>query len=514
MINNKKTYFGIFIVAVLLVLMIIVWNFFFAVKRYNVLFIAVDDMNDWVSILENYPGIHTPNIERLAKDGIVFREAHAASTVCNPSRFAVVSGLLPSSTGVYDRKTPTKYLVKKHRFKFLMDYFKEAGYYTVGIGKILHTGLDPLYKWDRYFQWKTREKMKRMNGINDCDEAFFDWGEFNGNENDIDDVKKVNHAKDFLRKKHNKPFFLAVGIHNPHLPWIVPKRFFDLYPIDKIQINDDKDDLADLSVSANDFIEPVDEKNFVNSNNKANAIQAYLAAVSFTDELLGRILDALEASEYADNTIIVFWSDHGLHLGEKKHWRKSTLWRNSSHVPFVISTPESRKKGQLIVEEPVSFVDILPTLLDLCHIKTKPERVDGHSLLPLMTEDSNKDWLYPAITVMRPNNYSIHYKSWHYIHYKNNDEELYDLSKDRHDRHNLAQDKNYEDVLARFRKFAPGTPYIPLSELPLDKLTDEQLDHRNNLDCLMANYFSYVNVYRLRACNYDRITQSTSFSHY
>jgi arylsulfatase A-like enzyme len=452
--NSIKTMVKTSISVVILIVLLFSFWFFkpWQNHRYNVVFISVDDMNNWVSILKNYPGIQTPNLERLAKHGANFIEAHTASPVCNPSRFSTLTGLLPSTTGIYDRKTPTKKLVKEKKYKFVMDYFKEAGYLTVGIGKILHTGLNRAYKWDKYHKFTINKQVKRMNGISDITDAFFDWGEFVGKEEDIDDVKMVNLAKNFLEQVHLRPFFLAVGIHNPHLPWVVPSRFFDMYPIEKIQLTNYEGDNSDLPSAAQEFINIQDDKALANVENKKETIRAYLAALSFTDELLGRLLDSLEKSRYADNTIIVFWSDHGLHLGEKNHWRKSTLWRESTHIPFIISTPETRKNAGLIVSEPVSLLDTTPTLLDLCNINFRSSSFDGISLTPLINKKPGTVWSHPAISIMNPGNYSVHFQNWHYVLYANGDQELYDLNSDMEDRYNLAQTKDYQQILNMFRK--------------------------------------------------------------
>ena len=470
----------------------------------NVLFISVDDMNNWISILENYPGVKTPNIERLAKQGVFFKEAHTASPICNPSRFAALSGLLPSKTSVYDRKSIVEPLVREKQFKFIMDYFKEASYHVEGSGKVFHTGSNIHYDWNKYERYKKKKHRKHLNGITDFTGSFFDWGVYEGDELDIIDVKLANAAASFLTKKHRKPFFLAVGIHNPHLPWIVPQRFFDLYPIEDISLNFVENDLRDLPPAARDFINFEDDAVMPSSQARKEATQAYLAMLTFTDELVGKIIDSLEASAYLDNTIVVFWSDHGLHLGEKQHWRKSTLWREATHVPLIFVTPETRKAGGQVISKPVGFVDILPTTLDLCGLEAD-ENLDGRSLQPLFNGD--REWNYPAITIMNPYNSSVHYKNWHYIQYKNYDEELYDYIEDPNDLRNLANEQTYKDVLTELRELTPQTYFISLQELAVYALSSAERKTAKLRDCSFRAFFSYLKLSPAYACD---ITASDS----
>jgi len=492
-------------------LLVSLFSFSLASAKPNVLFISVDDMNNWISLLENYPGIKTPNIERLAKQGVLFKEAHTASAVCNPSRFSVLSGLLPSSTSVYDKKSIVESLVREKQFKFIMDYFKEASYHLEGSGKIFHTGSNIHYDWNKYKRFKKKKHTQHLNGIQDFTGSFFDWGVYEGDELDIIDVKLVDEAADFFQKKHSKPFFLAVGIHNPHLPWIVPQRFFDLYPIEKIDLNYVAGDNSDLPRAALEFINLDDDKVMPSDEARKEATQAYLAMLSFTDELVGKIMDSLESSKYLDNTIVVFWSDHGLHLGEKKHWRKSTLWREATHVPLIFVTPETRKNGGLVVDKPVGFVDILPTTLELCDLEPD-DGLDGHSLKPLIEGDTS--WDYPAVTIMRPYNVSIHYKNWHYIQYKNYEEELYDYVNDRNDLKNLATDPAYSTVLEELRKFTNIDYKISLQELVSFSLKPREKRSFKTMSCEFKSFFSYYKLQPAFICDKEFPIEGSSFTRY
>lgn len=485
---HKKT--KILLVLGLIIFVIFVFAFLRTNRRPNIVFISVDDMNNWISVLKNYPGIKTPNLERLARMGVLFKEAHAASPVCNPSRFSILTGLLPSSSGVYNKKSPTAHLVKNKKYKFIMDYFKDQGYHVTGFGKIFHEGINQYYPWDCYKCFSKKKHSQRINSIEDFTGSFFDWGISTGDESKLVDVGLVNNVEKFFKNDHHRePFFLAIGMHNPHMPWIVPKRFFDLYDPQIIKANLAENDTQEIPQGAYNMIYAEDESLMLNSTTKVEAIHAYLATLSFTDELLGRILDAIENSEYNENTLIVFWSDHGLHLGEKKHWRKSTLWRNSTHIPLIFAGNNLEHR---IVTQAVSLVDVLPTLMDLCEIKVQ-SKLDGHSLKPLMLNE-NYQWNYPAITIMNPYNFSAYYQNWHYIQYANYDEELYNIQTDQEELNNLADQSIYHSTIEKLRSFGPQNYRISLFNLLIFAFNDNELRDLDNFDCHLRNYFSYYKV--------------------
>ena len=263
-----------------------------------------------------------------------------------------------------------------------------------------------------------------------------------------------------MEKPQAKPFFLAFRITKPHLPWRVPRKYFDLHPLVGIHLplvkKGDLDDLPAFGKKlAREVYDPSGEKNFavkpdgdhanVIANNQWRvAVQAYLATISFADAQIGRVLDALDRSEHADNTIIVLWGDHGWHLGEKEHWRKHALWDVSTRTPLIFSTPKGVVKDQLC-ESPVSLIDIYPTLIDLCGL---PERagLDGQSLKPLL-ENTDRKRERPVVITYGFKNHALQTERWRYIQYHDGGQELYDHDSDPNEWTNLANNSKYQKVV-------------------------------------------------------------------
>ena len=367
-----------------------------AVEKPNVLFIAVDDMNDWVGCLGGYGGkVHTPNIDQLAKHGMLFTNAHCAAPVCNPSRTAVLTGLRPSTTGIYDNGQWWRPAMPD--VVTLPEYFARHGYEAVGGGKIFHhtPGFNPPEQWHDYFPqvfddpwhrprpnnafpvrglaWPDSFPLCGLDNVRTgkrppANPREFDWGPLNKADLEMGDGQMVSWAKDFLQKEHDKPFFLAAGIFRPHLPWYAPKKYFDLYPLDAIVLPkvpaDDLEDIPDAGQQLS--LNRGDEWQYLKREGRwREAVRAYLASISFADAMVGELLQALRQSPHAENTIVVLWSDHGWHLGEKHHWHKFTLWEESTRVPLVIAVPEDTKSGGR-TSQPVSLIDLYPTLINLC----------------------------------------------------------------------------------------------------------------------------------------------------
>ncbi|MFC4993389.1 sulfatase [Rubritalea tangerina] len=353
-------------------------------QKMNVLFIAVDDLNDWVACLGNKQAI-TPNIDRLAAKGMLFTNASCAASVCNPSRAAVMSGLRPSTSGVYENATPLQTQIPASHLT-LPKYFKKNGYITHGSGKIYHDqiGGHPHDDFDHYHFWNEHyrkwgwelgysrypdpEPQERPHAkITRLTKRNFDFAPIEGTESMMPDFLSTNYGVDFLNKNHHAPFFLAIGIFRPHLPWFAPQKYFDLYPIDNIQLPPtNPDDLNDLSAIALKRTNDKASKHnkVIALNEWKKAVQAYLACISFADAQIGRLLNALENSPYKDNTIIVLWSDHGYHLGEKDHWHKRTLWERSVRVPYIVVAPGTSKPGTK-TDAPVDLMSVYPSLLEL-----------------------------------------------------------------------------------------------------------------------------------------------------
>jgi arylsulfatase A-like enzyme len=283
----------------------------------------------------------------------------------------------------------------------------------------------------------------------------FDWGPLDKKDLEMGDGHAIQWAIDFLNQKHAKPFYLAVGTFRPHLPWYAPKKYFDLYPLSAIELPDVKaDDLDDVPEPGQKLAkQTLQDYNLVVQTGKyKEAVQAYLAAISFVDSLLGRLLDALDYSEYGKNTIIVFWSDHGWHLGEKNHWHKMTLWERATRVPFIISAPGY--KTNITINQPVNLIDIYPTLVELCQLSPKQD-LDGNSLIPLLT-DPQKNW-HPTVTTMNRGNHAVRDERWRYIQYSDGSEELYDHKQDPHEWTNLAKNPEFESIKKKLQKWLPSS---------------------------------------------------------
>jgi arylsulfatase A-like enzyme len=321
----------------------------FANESPNVLFIAVDDLRDWVGHLDGHPQAKTPNIDRLAKRGVSFGNAHCSAPLCNPSRISLLTGIAPANSGVYGNG-------EKLRDKLpdaitLMQHFRASGYVVRGSGKIFH-GTNPYDKesWDDYFvPGRTKGGAGRQRDMRLPKNAWTPWGKVDLKDEEMFDGRVASWAVSELDKPSSEPFFLACGFTKPHLPWVVPRKYFDLYPLESIALPPSVvGDLADVPAFgkrlAREVYDPSGEKNFatpggdhanVVSNGQWHiAVQAYLATISFVDAQIGRVLDALNDSPHANNTIIVLWGDHGWHLGEKEHWRKHALWNVSTRTPL------------------------------------------------------------------------------------------------------------------------------------------------------------------------------------
>ncbi len=435
----------------------------------NILFITLDDMNDWVGCLNGYSGpVHTPHIDALANRGRLFANAHCPAPLCNPSRTAVLSGLRPSTTGIYDNtqwwrpSLPDTVMLPEH--------FKAHGYQTACSGKVLHhtPGFNPPEMWDELFQqafdlgyvtgedpsappsgqpmtWRPGYPLNGLEEVRTWQHPpggthEFDWGQIDLEDQETGDGQAACWAADYLSRQHNKPFFLAVGSFRPHLPWYVPRKYLDLYPLDDIVPPDVlDDDLNDVPPAGRKLVQEVanaHDLTIIQRNGLYKiAIQAYLASLSYSDAIVGMVLDALAKSDYYQNTYVVLWVDHGFHMGEKGYLGKSTLWERSTRIPLIIAGPDVAKPG-VCTRQAVSSLDIYPTLNELCGFTPKPE-LEGESLLPLLS-DPNTKREQPAITTIAPGAHSARSERWRYIRYADGSEELYDHQSDPNEWDNLA----------------------------------------------------------------------------
>lgn len=422
-------------------------------KRPNVLMLVVDDLNDWVGYLGTNPQVQTPHMDALAAAGTRFMRAYCNAPLCNPSRASALTGLLPSRTHVIDNTIrlregiPDAYTLPQH--------FKSHGYNTYGLGKVFHSD-DPV-------SWTT-SKIRPADPVpagdlpkqfckgpvdSDLESQFnWDWAPLDVTDHEMSDGKVADWAIELLGQSHTKPFFMGVGMFKPHTAWYVPQKYFDLYPVDSVILPDvlatDADDippsgLAQINTNGVNF----HDRCIVKPKAWQPAVQGYLASISFADAQIGRVLNALANSQYADNTIVVLWSDNGFHLGEKLRWHKHALWEKTIRVPFMIKLPKDLNKGG-VVDAGVSLLDMYPTLVDYCGLPL-PAGLQGRSLRPLISNPAIV-WQHPALTIMDGNHYSLRTEKWRYIRYNNGDEELYDHDVDGKEWNNLAANPAYDDL--------------------------------------------------------------------
>ncbi len=437
-------------------------------ERPNVLFIAVDDQNDWMGCMGGHPDVITPNYDRLASRGVLFTNAHCSAPLCNASRASLMTGLRPSTTGVYDNRQPFREAAPDA--VTLSTHFMNHGYVVEGSGKIYHGGFPDPKSWQTYWpsmrQPRAGDPMpdgRPLNGIPKT--SHFDWGPVDVPDEEMGDWKVCDWVSGELGRNFSDPFFLACGIFRPHLPWYVPRKYFDMYPVDEITLPNVKDDdLDDVPPHGVKIARPGgDHKKVIETDNWRRAVQGYLASVSFADACLGRVLDALDAGPNRDNTIVVLWGDHGWHLGEKLHWRKFALWEEATHNPLMFVVPGVAQPGARC-SRPVSLLDVYPTLADLCDLGPRDE-LEGNSLLPLL-EDPNMAWEPPAVTTYMQNNHSVRSERWRYIRYHDGTEELYDHSRDEMEWTNLAGDAKYAAIKAEHARWLPTVNADPSPHAP------------------------------------------------
>lgn len=437
--------------------------------RPNVLFIALDDLNTWAMGLSDEYAAKTPHMNALAGRGVLFSNAHCAAPVCGPSRTSVMTGVSPATSGVYQNKQDWRECSRLKDHVTLPQHFRNHGYRVVGGGKLYHAAnlsekmlmgyLDP-EPWHEYFPSKQRQLPddfipagNSRNGSNRFYGGRFDWDALDIDDSDMGDGKVVAWAEKQLSRQHDQPLFLGVGIYRPHIPWYTPRKWFANYPVDEVPLTTaSDDDLIDIPDAAKTMSKHAWHRWLVENEKRDDAVQAYLASVSFADMLVGRLIKALDRGPLADNTIIVLWSDHGYHLGHKQHWEKRVLWEQATRIPLLISVPGMNSAGQRC-DQPVSLLDLYPTLIDLCD-PGPTQNLDGQSLRPLLIDPSTKSDRI-VCTTYKPGNHSVRSRYWRYIRYADGSEELYDHRVDSGEFHNLAAMPEYESLKQRLAKGMP-----------------------------------------------------------
>lgn len=426
--------------------------------RPNVLFIAVDDLNDMPTFMGSYPDAITPNMDRLAAQGVLFKRAHCQVPLCGPSRASIMTSTLATTHGYHGHMSDEKVQARGREMgtSTMPEFFRDNGYHVMAVGKIFHNhvpkgsvdesgGRGP---WDKHPDGK-----QKYNG----GKTLTDWGRWPGKEEDMSDYKAAEWAVERLNKTYDKPFMMMVGFLRPHVPWIVPDRWFDYYPHpEKLTLPpfkaDDLDDVPEISKFLNISTEMPHTDTLIRKKQWHEVIQAYLASCTFADYYVGQVIDAVKNSPAADNTIIVLWSDHGYHLGEKNTFQKESLWERSSHVPLIFAGPGIQPEQ--ICGRTVSLIDILPTLADLCDLPPK-KAWEGRSIRPLI-EDPSKAWKHPTLTTWQGNNVAVQTERFRYIHYEDGSEELYDHHEDLKEYTNLANNPEYAAVKKKLKTYLPA----------------------------------------------------------
>ena len=435
---------------------------FAAEKKLNVLFIAIDDLNTRLGCYGD-PLVQSPNIDRLAARGVRFERAYCQYALCNPSRSSLMTGLRPDTTRVFDLK---------YHFRdglpnvvTIPQMFMTNGYYAARVGKIFHygvpgdigtSGLDDPTSWMKVVNPRGRDKDEEDQIINYSPKRALGSAMAylidQGKDEENTDGRVAAEAIKLLEDNKDKPFFIAAGFYRPHTPWIAPKKYFDLYPLEKMKLPvDPPDDREHIPKSA---LISTEQPHFgVNEQQARECLRAYHAATTFVDAQIGKVLDALDRLKLTDKTIVVLWSDHGYHLGEHGLWMKRSLFEESTHVPFVIAAPGMKGNGKpspRIVE----FVDIYPTLADLGGL-TPPNNLAGVSLKPLLQEPS-RPWKQSGFTQVLYGNvtgHAVRTERWRYIEWDDgkNGRQLYDHDNDPREYHDLSKDPKFATVVAEMR---------------------------------------------------------------
>lgn len=467
----------------------------------NVLFIAIDDLNDWIGCMGGHPQALTPNIDALAGRGILFTNAHCASPACNPSRAAIFSGRTAHHTGVWSNDSSQ--LLRQHPdILAIPRAFHAGGYATRGTGKMLHGGgrdnvllfdqsFNPEQRWSPFSSKQVRYTPKELPskgsenprhvvegvGANpvvlplnrmpsdrkpqEADGESFDWGPLDVADSEMGDTLITDWAIEQLQAGFSdQPFFMGVGYYRPHIPLWAPTKYFEPFPLDSIQLPTySADDLTDLGPTgmrwALEAVTAGSHQTVVDHDQWHAAVQAYLACTYYVDQQIGRLLAALDDAELGENTLVVLWTDHGWHLGEKQHWGKWTGWERSTRVPLIIVPPRTHAEEFAAAgsrcDQPVSLIDLYPTLLELCDV-AGPAELDGESLVPLLRDPTQKTGRH-VLTTFDEGNITVRGERWRYIRYADGSEELYDHQSDPHEWRNVVADPQHAAVVEGLRQY-------------------------------------------------------------
>lgn len=420
----------------------------------NILMICIDDLNDWVVFLGGHPDVKSPHLDALARRARHFTNAHCVVPVCSASRVSIMSGLHATTHGSYEFGPSYQSIPRLREVPCLQQYFRDHGYRTYAGGKVLHHG------FRGSLQEAIEVRLGRAGGPRppktmNWPGGAWDWGAFPERDAQMFDDQLARKTAAVLAGQHDKPFFISVGFFRPHVPLLVPQKWFDLYDRDSLTLpKAPASDLADLppNLRGRINVEPV-HREVVEKGAWRGLVHAYLASISFVDHCVGLVMEGLAKGPHSDETLVVLWSDHGFHLGEKHQWAKRYLWEEATRVPFLIAGPGIEPGG---CDEPVSLLDLYPTLVEKCGLPAN-ESLDGLSLLPQL-KDPAAPRERPVLTSSFFGNHAIRSKDWRYLRYADGAEELYDHRRDPDEFDNLATLPEYEKIKKSLARWLPTDP--------------------------------------------------------
>ncbi|WNC69165.1 sulfatase [Thalassotalea nanhaiensis] len=425
-------------------------------KQPNIVFIAVDDMNDWVGYMGGHPQAMTPNMDKLANQGVAFMNAQTVSPGCSPSRNALLYGVEPYNSGLYPFYEHDIHKQLHEKYVTLPRFLKDNGYLTYGSGKIHHGPEYSNLEWTDYLDADRHPKVFAKNKGFHTNKK----NSFRPVTNPLEqlfDHQVASYGIDAI-KKHgsnatDKPYFAAIGLVKPHLPFDCPVEFYDALPetIEAPALL--ANDLNDIGREGNRMRRAGDDKKFKKGNKWQDVRRAYLSCISWVDYNVGRIMDAVNNSPEANNTVVILWSDHGYHLGEKQSFKKFTLWEEASRVPFIIHDKRQQAAVGRKVDQAVTLINVYRTIADMANLQV-PEYVDGFSLVPQL-KDQESPVAAPAISTWGRGNYSVRTQDWRLIKYFDGEMELYHHTKDQHEWHNLANKTEYQNKLKELEALLP-----------------------------------------------------------
>ncbi|MEQ1827159.1 MAG: sulfatase [Pirellula sp.] len=465
--------------------------------RPNVLFIAIDDQNDWIGCMGGHPMAKTPNIDKLASRGTVFLNAHCNAPLCNPSRTSLMLGIRPTTTGIYGLAPWFRTLPEWQDRVALPQHFSANGYRTYAAGKIYHGGAgggnagraraaNATAASPKEFDVAgpnpgvgVRPDKKLVGQTPMGNNPLVDWGVFPHRDEDKGDYQVASWAIEQIKSApKDQPFLIAAGFFLPHVPCYATQPWFDLYPDDDsvlpTVLDTDRDDTPRFSWYLHWEL-PEPRLKWMKENRQwRNLVRSYLASTSFVDAQVGRVIQALQDAGLSDNTIVVLWGDHGWHLGEKLITGKNTLWDKGTRVPLIWAGPGVAAGGRCM--QPAELMDIYPTLVELCGLPARQD-LEGLSLVPQI-KDAGTKRSRPAITSHNQGNHGIRSERYRYIRYADGSEEFYDHQSDPNEWYNLISKQEFASVVEEHRKWLPSIDVPPAKNsanriLTYDKSTDE-----------------------------------------